>query len=245
MGQAGFAIQQADRLVLIDPYLSDHLAAKYQGTDQPHVRLMPAPVQMDEFRGLIAVLCTHRHGDHMDPVALPMLAKTNPACRFIVPRAEMDHATAIEIHAIGMNAGETVTIDGMTVTAIASAHEQLQVNARGEHHFLGYIMRLAGKTVYHAGDCVPYAGLAERLADERIDVALLPVNGRGKGVAGNFTFEEAVAICRGARIPRLIVHHFGMFAFNTVSEEALVRQAAGTTAGVRVIVPCVGARVEV
>ena len=217
LGQAGFAVRGSGSLLLIDPYLSDHLAIKYRGTDQPHDRLMPSPWRADEVRSLSAVLCTHRHGDHMDPVALPVLAKNNPQCRFIVPRAELTNAG---ITATGMNAEETLTIDGIAITAIAAAHEELKMNACGEHHFLGYILQLAGKTIYHSGDCVPYAGLPERLARAKIDVALLPVNGRRKGVLGNFTLAEATALCRTAGIARMIPHHFGMFKFNTVATPA-------------------------
>jgi L-ascorbate metabolism protein UlaG (beta-lactamase superfamily) len=242
LGQAGFALSSDGCLVLIDPYLSDHLAVKYKGTDKPHVRLMPPPVRADEIPGVTVVLCTHRHGDHMDPVALPVLAKHNPACRFIVPKADVEQAEALGLVVTGMNADETVTMDGVTITAIAAAHEELKVNARGEHHWLGYIVRMGGKTIYHSGDCVPYEGLPERLATERIDVALLPVNGRGKGVPGNFTFEEAVALCRAARIPALVAHHFGMFAFNTVDEAELERKLAGLAMGLRAMVPRVNER---
>ena len=237
LGQAGFALRSAGRLVLIDPYLSDHLAVKYRGTDKPHDRLMPSPWLADEVRGVTAVLCSHRHGDHMDPIALPILAQHNPQCRFIMPLAEVRSAP---VAATGINAGETLVVDGIQITAIASAHEALETNERGEHRFLGYMVKLEGATLYHSGDCVPYEGLPERLRREKVDVALLPVNGRGQGVLGNFTFDEAVALCRAAGIQALIVHHFGMFAFNTVARAELERQAAGTAAPPRVTVPQAG-----
>lgn len=236
LGQAGFALRGAGRVVLIDPYLSDHLEEKYRGTDQPHDRLMPAPWRAEEVRGLTAVLCTHRHGDHMDLTALPILARHNPQCRFVVPRAELGNSP---VAATGINAEETLVVDGIEIAAIASAHETLETNERGEHRFLGYVVRLEGTTIYHSGDCVPYEGLPERLRREQVDVALLPVNGRGKGVLGNFTFPEAVALCRAACIETLIVHHFGMFAFNTVARAELERQTAGTVAPPRTIVPSV------
>ena len=62
-----------------------------------------------------------------------------------------------------------------------------------------------------------------------VDLALLPINGRGKGVPGNFTFDEAVQLCQIAEIPYLIPHHFGMFAFNTADLtviEASVKEVA-------------------
>ena len=93
---------------------------------------------------------------------------------------------------------------------------RLERNDQGEYRFLGYVFRLGSVTLYHSGDTIPYEGLSERVLAHQVDLALLPINGRGKGVPGNFTFAEATQLCHGARIPYLIPHHFGMFAFNTV-----------------------------
>jgi L-ascorbate metabolism protein UlaG (beta-lactamase superfamily) len=79
---------------------------------------------------------------------------------------------------------------------------------------------------------VPYEGLSNAI--QKADLALLPVNGRAKGVPGNFSFEEAAQLCREAKIPHLIPHHFGMFAFNTVDRAALEKELA------RSIVPNAG-----
>ena len=75
--------------------------------------------------------------------------------------------------------------------------------------------------LYHSGDTIPYEGLAERVKAHQVDLALLPINGRGKGVPGNFTLAEAIQLCHRADIPYLIPHHFGMFAFNTVDPEVI------------------------
>src|ERR1035438_2746230 len=39
LGQSGFLLQWGNQHLLLDPYLSDSLTAKYAGTDQPHVRM--------------------------------------------------------------------------------------------------------------------------------------------------------------------------------------------------------------
>jgi len=49
----------------------------------------------EELHDLDLVLCSHRHGDHLDAGALPTLAEKNPRCRFVVPRAEV--ASVIQI----------------------------------------------------------------------------------------------------------------------------------------------------
>jgi L-ascorbate metabolism protein UlaG (beta-lactamase superfamily) len=236
LGQAGFAVRWNGRILLIDPYLSDSLARKYAGTEFPHTRMMPPPVLPDALRGVEAVLCTHRHGDHMDPGTLPALLRASPNCRVIVPRAELKHAMSLGVsmdRLEGLAAGQSLRLPGgAEVEALASAHETLSVDENGDHLHLGYVLTLGAVRLYHSGDCVPYDGLAEALRRRRIDLALLPINGRraylgARGVAGNFTLEEAAELCRGAGIPLLMCHHFGMFAFNTVDREDAARRISG------------------
>lgn len=248
LGQAGFAVRAGGIRLLIDPYLSDALEAKYRGREFSHARLMPPPLAPQHVRGFDWFLCTHAHSDHMDPGAIPVLAVSNPGCRFVAPRAERQVAIDRGVPSdrfVGLNAGDTLTLGtGVELHVIASAHEEVETNAAGEHRFLGYILQAGEVTLYHAGDCVPYMGLAESLAAARVDVALLPVNGRGKSVPGNFTFEEAVALCRAAQIQVLLAHHFGMFAFNTLPEAELADRVARMEPGLRVVVPRTGTRYE-
>lgn len=246
LGQSGFLVRSSRRVLLIDPYLSDSLAKKYQGKEFPHLRLQPPPIEPTELRGVDVVLCTHRHGDHMDPGTLPAIVEANEDCRFIVPRAEQESAKNAGLpkeRLIGMNAGEVISLFAdVHVCAIASAHEMLKTNDRGEHYFLGYVLRLAGLTLYHSGDCVPYEGLAEQLRREQVDLAMLPINGRdqyrrSRGVPGNMTIDEAVELCSNAHIPWLVPHHFGMFAFNTLGSESLADGIARLAGRLQITTP--------
>jgi L-ascorbate metabolism protein UlaG (beta-lactamase superfamily) len=236
LGQAGFAVRWNGRLFIIDPYLSDSLAIKYKGKEFPHTRMMPAPVAPDELRSVDAVFCTHRHSDHMDPGTLPVLTRASPECRVIVPRAELEHAMSLGIgtdRLEGLTAGQWLDLPGgARLEATASAHEKLTVDKSGHHLHLGYVLTLDALRLYHSGDCVLYEGLEETLKERLIDIALLPINGRSaylseRGIAGNFTLEEAAGLCRGAGIPLLMCHHFGMFAFNTIEREDAARRIRG------------------
>jgi L-ascorbate metabolism protein UlaG (beta-lactamase superfamily) len=229
LGQAGFALRYDDLRIFLDPYLSDYLEKKYRGTNRPHERLMAAPIQLQEAEKLDWVMCTHQHSDHMDPEALPILASQSPACRFIIPRASQEHLLNLGVpneQIAGINAPKKILLSSTcSLEAVPSAHEALDKNERGEYRYLGYIIRLGSMTLYHSGDTIPYPGLAERVKGAQIDLALLPINGRGKGVPGNFTFDEAVQLCQTADIPYLIPHHFGMFAFNTVDPRIIEASA--------------------
>lgn len=220
LGQAGFLLRAGQLKLAIDPYLSDSLAKKYTGKGHLHERMMPPPIDPGMLDDLNYVLCTHRHGDHMDAETLTSIRDANPHCRFIVPAAE--HSRALEIGLpeqclISIDADERIVLgDAASVAAIPAAHEELTRNAAGQHHFLGYMLSLAGAVIYHSGDCIPYAGLDQGVQAHAPDLALLPINGRGKGVAGNFTLDEAIRLSETAGIASVIAHHFGMFTFNTV-----------------------------
>jgi L-ascorbate metabolism protein UlaG (beta-lactamase superfamily) len=232
LGQAGFVLRAAAGapVVVIDPYLSDFLAAKYAGAHFPHVRMMPSPIGAAELPRVDLVLCSHKHSDHMDPWTLPVLAREHPACRFVVPAPVTEHALGLGLPADRVIAAYADTVmeplPGVRVYPLPAAHEHLELEADGNSPFLGYVVELDGWTVYHSGDCVPYTGLVERLRRHRVDLGLLPVNGRdagrlARGVPGNFHWREALAICQAAGIPDLVGHHVGMFDFNTLSEAVL------------------------
>ncbi|MHC4636515.1 MAG: MBL fold metallo-hydrolase [Planctomycetota bacterium] len=231
LGQAGFEVFYKNYHLLIDPYLSDHLAKKYAGKEFPHTRMMPSPLAASEINDLDFILCTHRHSDHMDPEAIPILLDNNPGCKLVAPKAVREHVLNNIIsdgrRVIFVNADEDfVLAPEINLDVIASSHEELETDKHGNHCYLGYILKLGDITIYHSGDCVPYAGLAKEIKRRNIDVAMLPINGRdeyrkSKGVPGNFTFAESVELCKAAKIPITIYHHFGMFKFNTVDMDEL------------------------
>ncbi len=236
LGQAGFDIFAGGSRIMLDPYLSDFLAEKYAGKEFAHRRMMAAPVKAGDVRNLDYLLCTHRHSDHLDYGSVPLLLRNNLQARILAPRAEYAsvlQAGALAGQIVPLNAGESYTLSaGGTVSAIPACHEELKTDNLGNHHYLGYILRLNGKTIYHSGDCIPYPGQVELLRAQKIDIALLPINGRdeyrrSRGVPGNMTFDEAVQLCLDSGIKILICQHFGMFEFNTADMQE-VKQAFDT-----------------
>ena len=231
LGQAGFLAdlhfgpEAKPFRFLIDPYLSDSLAEKYRGSRFPHIRMAAPPVRPEDLLGVDAVFCTHGHTDHLDPGTLPVIASNNTLCRFVIPKAASETAAGRGVPAdrtVMIDAGEAIIVDGaLEVKALASAHEELTVNDRGESLHLGYVIRMKGLSMYHSGDCVPYYGLSGILKQLAPDVFLLPVNGRDEkrranGIPGNFHLEEALDLAGEAGARVFIGHHFGMFDFNTI-----------------------------
>jgi L-ascorbate 6-phosphate lactonase len=221
LGQSGYAIKSRSGLLVVDPYLSEHLTTKYAATDKPHVRMTVSPFRGHELAGVDVILASHKHSDHLDPGTTPDLLASSPGARLVLPRAIVGHAAGLGIAAdrlVGLDAGETFKIAGFRIRAFPSAHEGLDTDAEGHHLYLGFVVESEGLRIYHSGDTLAYDGLVDHLGPGRFDVMFLPINGRdpARGVAGNMTAAEAVDLARRVE-PRFVVpHHYDMFTFNTV-----------------------------
>jgi L-ascorbate metabolism protein UlaG (beta-lactamase superfamily) len=235
LGQAGFVIDAYDRRVVVDPYLSDSLAAKYRDTGFSHRRMAPAPLTADQLGPVDLVLCTHHHTDHMDGETLNLLARRLPALRFVVPAASRELAMQrIGVDAgrlIEVDAGDRKTIGSLELHVLRAAHETLERDEAGHHRFLGYGMRFGNVRLFHSGDTIPFPGQDEEVMAFAPDLALLPVNGRSEtlrksGFAGNLTLAEAIELCDRCGIGAMIAHHYGMFAFNTTAPDEIENAAA-------------------
>ena len=233
LGQSGFLVQWRNRHLLLDPYLSDSLTEKYAATDKPHVRMTRRVVAPERLNFIDVVTCSHNHTDHLDAVTLKPLLSANPSMKLVIPeanRAFVADRLQIDLAApIGVDDGTTASIGSFQITGIASAHETLERDEAGRHKFLGYIVRFGPWTIYHSGDCMLYDGLVERLRalTNKIDVALLPINGRApeRCVAGNFDGREAARLAKDIEARLVIPCHYEMFAFNTASPDLFVSEA--------------------
>jgi L-ascorbate metabolism protein UlaG (beta-lactamase superfamily) len=232
LGQSGFLIQWQGHHLLVDPYLSDSLTKKYAATNKPHVRMTERILAAERLDFVDIVTSSHNHTDHLDGETLIPLLNANPNLKVLLSRANVNFAAERlqvlpeRLTPIRAN-GEAIHLDSFIFHAIPSAHESLEPDENGDHLFIGLIIQIGKWTIYHSGDCVPYAGLVERLKNWKIDLALLPINGRDptRGVAGNFTAEEAAHLAKQIDSGLVIPCHYEMFEFNSVSPERFVESA--------------------
>lgn len=250
LGQSGYLIKSREGLLAIDLYLSEHLTAKYAGTNQPHIRMTETPLRGGDLRDIDLILASHKHSDHMDPGTLPDLMAVSPGAVLVLPESLIDHARALGLRTdrlVGIDAGQTYTKAGFAVRAIPSAHEGLDRDERGRHLYLGYVIEADGLRLYHTGDSMRYDGQSDRLGPGPWDVFFLPINGRdpSRGVAGNMSAAEAVELAGRCR-PRFVVpHHYDMFTFNTVPVAGFEAEAGRLPGGVAPRVLKCGERWEV
>jgi len=228
LGQSGFLLQWSGGHALLDPYLSDSLTRKYAGTDRPHVRMTARLVAPERLSFIDVVTSSHNHTDHLDGETLVPVLRANPRAGLVIPEANRDFvAERLGIPPtmpVGVDDGATVEVGGLTFTGIAAAHEDVERDAQGRCRFLGYVVRLGPWTVYHSGDTLLYEGLADRLRPWRVDVALLPINGRApeRRVAGNLDGPQAARLAHAIGARLVIPCHYEMFEFNTASPDAFL-----------------------
>lgn len=230
LGQSGFLLAHHGHFVLLDPYLSDSLTEKYARTDKPHVRLTRRAIDPLKLDFISVAAITHNHTDHLDAQTLKPLMDVNADLAVIVPAANRtfaaDRLGVDPLELLAIDAGETIEVCGFSFTAVPAAHETVERDAAGRCHFVGYIVRAGEWTVYHSGDTIRFDGMAEHLRSFKVDVALLPINGREpqRRVAGNLSGPEAAQLAHDMGAGIVIPCHYEMFAFNTASPEPFMAE---------------------
>jgi len=225
LGQSGFLLQWRGQHLLFDPYLSDSLTRKYAWTDKPHVRMTARVVDPRRLSFIDVVTSTHNHTDHLDAETLQPVFRASPRAELIIPEANRafvaDRLGVVMEFPRGLDAGQHTRVGAFKLSAVPAAHEALDRDEYGRHRYLGYVVEFGSWTVYHSGDTVPYPGMEEWLRRWRIDVALLPINGRApeRRVAGNLFGAEAARLARAVGVRMVIPCHYEMFEFNTATPE--------------------------
>lgn len=167
LGHAGFVVRFATITFYIDPRL-------------PAGGILNAA----EVRNADMILSTHAHAGHMDAPAIASMLASSKGAKVVLPKSAADMA-----YAGGIPYNRMTTTDSDLrveyfkdelygrVYAVPSAHPELDWTATGGYPYLGYLIRFGRWTIYHAGDCTMYDGLAARLKPFNVSVALLPVGG--------------------------------------------------------------------
>ncbi|MBD2869215.1 MBL fold metallo-hydrolase [Paenibacillus arenilitoris] len=219
LGQEGFMAKWKQKTILFDPYLTDWVE---ELSGSPWSRAFPSPLAPSQCLDVDYVVCSHHHEDHMDRQTLQAIGQSKKT-RFVVPKAHlplMKEWGFADERLIGISHGQTLTLDGgISLAAFAAKHENFEQDESGEHKFLGYVADFEGIHLYHAGDTVGFSELVTWLQSKRVDIAMLPINGRDfvrneQGIVGNVNYREAIEIAVQVGADLLIPMHYGLFPHN-------------------------------
>ena len=140
------------------------------------------------------ILITHDHYDHCDPDSIGLLMKEDT-----VVTCPASGSSKIS-HIVVMQAGERKEEEGVGIEAVPAYNIGKPFHPKAK--YLGYIITLAGKRIYHAGDT---DRIPEMKAVGSIDIALVPVGG-----TYTMNAEEAAAAVNEDIKPKIAIPiHYG------------------------------------
>jgi L-ascorbate 6-phosphate lactonase len=234
LGQASFRFDVGERRILVDPFFAEH-----------EDRLYP-PDSVDEHgAGVDWLLVTHEHIDHLDPYSLREVAARSPSLTILAPAPleAMVREAAPDATFTGVDRGDRVELPGAgSCTVVPAIHGRTVADGYPDDPaFVGYVLELDGTSLYHAGDTIVTDGLVAALKPLRVDVALLPVNGRTyyrerDELVGNMGTRDAVALATEIGATILVPIHWDLFRGNTEAPGRAVDDAAAGGAPLHVLI---------
>jgi L-ascorbate metabolism protein UlaG (beta-lactamase superfamily) len=224
LGHAGFRIEIAGEVLLVDPWL----------TGNP---VFPAENRAQAIEGASHVLVSHGHSDHSsDAVELAKELKIPAVGTYdLMSFWEGRHGIAT----VGFNKGGTVMLGDVAVTLVNAVHSSSIASAEGPvyaGHESGFMIRGEARTIYFSGDTDVMAdmGVFEDLHHPEIGILC---------AGGHFTMDmerAAYAAKKFFNFRTVIPCHYRTFPLLEQSAEKLV----AALPGVRVIEPEVMAPIE-
>jgi L-ascorbate 6-phosphate lactonase len=200
LGQAGFVFKTpVGKIVYVDPYLSD-AAERLHGFK----RLSLPPIEAEQVRADLVVL-THEHTDHLDPDALPIIVRNNPACRFAAPAGCTQGLTEAGVAAdarVTLEPHRQYEMDGVVIHTAPADHGDLSASA------LCLLFDFDGVRVLCTGDTAFRPQLLKPLYGVRPDVLLPCIN----GVFGNMNHIDAAMLVQQVRPRYAVPCHYWTFA---------------------------------
>jgi L-ascorbate 6-phosphate lactonase len=197
---AGFAFKTAGgRVIFVDPYLSDAVERLHG-----FKRLSLAPIAAEKAK-VDCVVISHEHTDHLDPDALPMIARKNPACRFVAPAGcceGLAKAGISEKRQTIVAPNRKYDLGDLALHTAQADHGDYAPTA------LSYLLDFGKVRVLYTGDTALRPNALKPLYDLQPDVLLPCIN----GMFGNMNHHDAVMMIQQCKPRVAIPHHFWLFA---------------------------------
>lgn len=227
LAQAGFALKTSTgRVVYMDPYLSDCCERMFG-----FKRMIPAVIKAEEIQADV-LASTHAHADHLDPDALPVIAKNDKTFFIGAPDCEETYQSEglkrdrYEI----LSDGESCQASGIEFRAVYADHGDLAPEA------VGLVMTVDGITIYNTGDTAYAPDRIRESLKSDVDIMIAPIN----GAFGNLDAMQACQLANVVKPCLLIASHFGMFVEHGGDPAAFLKIASDLCQGIQPVVMAPG-----
>ena len=200
LGQAGLLFENDKIKVIVDPYLSDTLGEVCEAKR----RRMPI---RPEYLGIApdVILLTHAHADHTEPATLKYyLGEDRGEVTVLAARSAYEEAVKLGggHNYVCMAPHSVWSLGSVTFYAVSAAHSN--------KHAVGFIIDDGEKTYYVSGDTLYNFDVIDDvldLAPSGVDVAFLPINGKGCNMHARDAADFAYEINAKCAVPL----HWGLF----------------------------------
>lgn len=202
IGHSCFLLDNGQQKILIDPFISGNPSAK-TSEDAKHADF---------------ILISHGHGDHIGDAV--EMAKSNSAT--VISNYEictyLSSKGVKKMHPLHVGGGNKFAFGSVKLT-IAHHGSTLGDDFQYGGAPVGFIIRTAGKIIYHAGDTGLFLDMKLIGELDKIDLALLPIG-------GNFTMDssDAVKAVEFLKPKKVIPMHYDTFEIIHSDPEEFVRR---------------------
>ncbi|MFB3880762.1 MAG: MBL fold metallo-hydrolase [Armatimonadota bacterium] len=203
LGNAGFAINWAGRVILVDPVIEPLTDSQPLVSEIDLPLRGPLPLRASQMTRADLVLLTHDDGDHTGPKTTPELIARTSATFVGTER------TARKLDEYGLPRSrvrlarydEPIALGDLSVIPTPARHQEAQGHTvRGE--CCGFIIRADGFSLWHPNDTDL---LPEHLQVKGVDLLLLPIAPHVLGLGGS------IALCASTAAPHIIPCHYGTY----------------------------------
>lgn len=199
--QAGLLFETETLKILVDPYLSDSVAA----IEPDKHRRMPVEESMFAVRPDM-ILITHDHADHLDPETLSrFLSGTDTPVTVMAPHhayRKLKDLFGGPHNYVLLNPRSVWSERGLTVYAVKAEHSDPSA--------VGFILDDNDRTYYVSGDTLYNYDVIDEvlsLVEDGVDAAFLPINGVGNNMNASDAADFAYEIGAKCAVPI----HWGLF----------------------------------
>ncbi len=196
LGQAGLMFETDNKVILIDPYLSDSV----EKINPRNYRRVPVENRFLKIKPDVIVL-THNHLDHTDPETLKHYLSEESQITVLASQGAWNEARKFAgagNNYVMFDRGTRWTEGNVVFYAVKAQHS--------DTHAIGVILCSEGKAYYVTGDTLYHKHIFEDLM-EPIDVVFLPIN----GVGNNMNPTDAAQFAQKTGAKTVVPLHWGLF----------------------------------